>query len=128
LTFAALVSQSIADANDTDSLAKLRKNKLAAAKEWYEAAEVTYQAGSDGLSQLYAASISWKAAAYELALNKDERLAALTAHEARMESLHEKIHALALALVKGGEPGAENAAKVWMIEAQIWVLEEKAKP
>ncbi len=56
------------------TLESLHKQKLAVAKDWYKAESVAWEAGVVTISDLYAASIGWKEAAYELAANKQEQL------------------------------------------------------
>ncbi len=111
-----------------NSLDELHEEKLATAKDLYQAVEVAYDAGALQLSDVYAASKSWKDSAYELAKTKAERVAALQQHFDRMAKWHARIHALALADAKGGEANNDAATQFWQIQAECWLLEERAKP
>ena len=127
----ALASQftiGLASATAADSIGDLRKQKLAWAEKWYTAITVAYEAGTVELKNVYAASVGLKNASYELATDKPHRVAALQAHRDRMDSLSQKIDALAAVMAKGGEGEKVAPAHFWLAEAKIWLLEEKAKP
>lgn len=112
-----------------DSLVELRKEKLTAATDWWDGLIVAYSNYEMAdLDQLYEASIALKDAAYDIAATKNERLAALAGHQGRMEVQYRIVYALSEAKAHGGEIDNRTATKQWMIEAKVWVLEEKAKP
>jgi hypothetical protein len=55
-------------------------------------------------------------------------VAALEAHRDRMALLLQKIQLIKVNGVGGRELDKERAARFWLVEAKIWVLEEKSKP
>ncbi len=106
------------------TLEKLKTEKLEAAKQRYLAVTVSYKAGTEVLSNVYAASIGWKEAAYERAKTKKDRQTALQEHSERMTDLYKKIHILAQVDARGGEAAKDASARFWDLEAKIWVLQE----
>lgn len=120
--------QRVFAAGGNDALADLRKDHLVAAKDWWDGLIREYESEDEAPAKFHAASVAWKNAAYDLATNMKERLAALTDHEKRMDAEHKKVKALYDAKAKGGEASVEAATRYWLIEAKLWVFEEKARP
>jgi hypothetical protein len=101
--------------------------KLAAAKDWYAAARVAWDAGTIRISDLYEASLAWKEAAVEAATTKQGRIKAIRAHLDRMVKLDEQVVSLGIASLGGGEADKEAMCRFWVLEAKIWVAEETAR-
>lgn len=123
-----LISTALVHADPPPSLDALRKQKLETAQKWFAAEDVAYQDGTARVIDLYAASLAWKTATYEVAADKAARVAALQAHADRIAKIHARIDALHAIAAAGGEADKEWASQTWLLEAQIWVAEEEAKP
>ena len=82
------------EAAEPATIAKLRREKLEAGKLWYQATKAAFEAETVTIDQMYASSIGWKQAAYEIATTRPQRIAAIEAHRDRMKALHDQINAL----------------------------------
>jgi hypothetical protein len=113
-----------ARADDVGSRQAPVDEKLAAAKEWHQAAQVAFDAGTIRISDLYDASLAWKEAAAEAAATRQARIRAIEAHRDRINELAKY------------EPDLEGSAdrrareamcRYWVLEAKIWIAEETAR-
>lgn len=114
-------------ADTVDSRQAPIDEKLAAAKDWYRASTVAFDAGTIRISDLYEAAIAWKEASFEAATTKQGRIKALEAHLDRMAKLAKKVSDLEIWSTVDHR-GKETMCRFWVLEAKIWVAEEKRKP
>jgi hypothetical protein len=106
---------------EPEDLQKLLKERLAAARESYEAATARLDP-----EMSYVWSRRWMEAERDVARNKAERLAALQGHFERMKKL--ELIAI-IAETKDSAPEVKNLApsKFYRAEADIWLTQEKAR-
>jgi hypothetical protein len=107
-----------------DALDKLRKEKVQVAEQRYKAVMSSFDAGTEVLANVYAASIGWKDAEYEVAKTALDRRKVLERHSGRMSELYKRIHGLNQVAARGGESDKVETAHFWELEAKVWVLQE----
>lgn len=129
VTLAVGAALSLAVPARADEQADARKQKLTAAKHWWEATANLPETGKYWeYEQINAASRALLDAERDLAASKAERIAAIKAHVERMTQHYHKIHALFEKQARGGEPESNYCAEYWMLQAKVWLAEEQARP
>jgi hypothetical protein len=111
-----------------DSVDELQKAKVEAAEQWVQAASVSFGRGIITQAEQIAALSAWKESRLEAAQNKRERIEDLDDHYVAMKDGYDKTKLLFDANAKGGEAHRLFEAEYRMLEAQIWLMVEKAKP
>ena len=115
-----------ARADDAQSRQAPVSDEVAAAKDWYEAAKVAWEAGVIRFSELQEASLAWKQAALDVATSKPARIKALQAHLDRLLALKRAVDGLKWGML-GPANGEEWMYNFWVAEAKVWVAEERAR-
>jgi hypothetical protein len=106
-------------------LANLRDEKVRAAQEWANALGASNPGPDYG--EFYRAAQALKDARYEAAKSKDGRLRALIDYRESVTRLHDKIKLLNDLDAVGGESYWLEQAKFRILEARVWIAEERAK-
>ena len=115
-------------ADEPDSLASLRKMKLAAAEEWCAALEARQEAVDVDLVDLLNATKALRDAQLDLAASKAERVRALEVYRDRVQVLFDRIDVLHKAGRRGGEAERRAEARFHLLDAKIRLRQEEGKP
>jgi hypothetical protein len=110
-----------------ESVDELQKAKVEAAERWVQAASVSFDQGIITQAEQIAALSAWKDARFGAAKNKKERIEVLNDYYEAMKDGYGKTKLLFDVNAKGGEAHRLFEAEYRMLEAQIWLMEEKAK-
>jgi hypothetical protein len=110
-----------ADANQVE-LAKLKRARVKTAKECFEAHDAAYNAGTMTLDVLLTVCEKLRDSELAAANNNVEKLNALRANVERTKKIRDKIQALRLAIVRGGEQDKALYSELAYQDAEIALL------
>jgi hypothetical protein len=119
----ALAPKFTAESPDSNQLAKAQ---MEAARRTYELTWTRAEMGEGGdAEQVYQWSVRWLEAQRDLSGTKAGQLAALEAHQTRMQRLERRV----AAMVKAGQgrQSEGTAAEYYRLEADLWLARAKAK-
>ncbi len=125
---ALLMCGQVAPSECDESLDDLRNKKVEVAVEWVKSTGISYGGDIITPAEVMTASRAWMDARLDAAKTKAESIDARQTYYDSMTQLHAKIQQLFDSDAAGGKARQMLEAKYRMLEAQVWLMEEKAKP
>jgi hypothetical protein len=110
---------------ESDSIRKLKQEKLKVAEEWLQMFKNRQQSGVEIVDEEFKVATAIKDAQLDLAESKQERIKALSEYRDRMKAIYEKADVLRN---QGGQSLAVvPEARIGLLNAEINLKEEEAK-
>jgi hypothetical protein len=128
-----IAAETTEEPRPAEEIAAIRKGRVELAQKGYEAAVVSLQRKKrigeqlvlDGKPEdVYQWSLRWLQARREMSAKKGDQVDALEAHVKRMKELDEQVRMLSRDLLPRR---FELDAEWYRLEAQLWLVEERAK-